>query len=79
MVLPNNLIEADWRKQVGTRLRRAIEKRYGARHEAQFAKDIGISQGSLSDICRGNTTPSAFTLLKIDQHSTINIMRLLRG
>jgi len=75
----NKLDETKWRVGVGARLRKAITNRYGARCENKFAKDIGISQGSLSEICRGLTTPSAFTLYKIDLHSTINIKQLLRG
>lgn len=55
----------DWQVSVGKRLREAIHKYYGPRSEHQFAKDIGISQGSLSDICNGNSQPSALTLLKI--------------
>jgi len=71
--------EKKWRAGVGVRLRKAIKNRYGNRCENKFAKDIGISQGSLSEICRGLTTPSALTLHKIDLYSTINIKQLLRG
>ena len=68
-----------WRAEVGARLRKAIKSRYGARQERYFADDVGVSQASISDICRGNTTPSAATLLLIDKNSSINVMQLLRG
>ncbi len=68
-----------WRKDLGQRLRRAIEKRKGKRKEKEFAEDVDISQGSLSEIISGKSTPSAFTLLKIDQNSTISMIYLLRG
>ncbi len=75
----NDLDIAQWKKEVGERLRVAIIRIYGKRQAYQFAKHIGISQGSLSDITNGVSSPSALTLLKIHQNSTINIIKLLKG
>lgn len=69
----------DWKLKLGQRLRRAIEKRYGRRSECRFAKDIQISQGSLSDILNGRSQPCALTLLKISEKTTISVKYLLRG
>lgn len=66
-----------WKKEVGQRLRLAIKKRYGKRRECEFANEIGVSQGSLSEIINGISAPSALTLFKIQFHTTINISRLL--
>jgi len=57
--------KAEWQKEMGQRLREAIEAEYGYRQEYVFAKAIGISQGSLSDIISGKSTPSAYTLVKM--------------
>ena len=57
--------KAEWQKEIGRRLREAIEAEYGYRQEYVFAKAIGISQGSLSDIISGKSTPSAYTLVKM--------------
>jgi transcriptional regulator with XRE-family HTH domain len=46
---------------------------------AVFAKQIGISQGSLSDIENGKTKPSADTLAKIVRHTDIDAAWLLTG
>ena len=73
------ITEEDFRAGVGERLRAAILKKYGYRAESLFAESIGVSQATISDICRGNTAPSAFTLFKIDQFSSIDIKKLLRG
>lgn len=45
----------------------------------QFAKIIGISHGSLSDIERGKTSPSAETLSSLVRHTDINPTWLLIG
>ena len=58
--------KAEWQKDVGKRLREVIEDVYGYRQEYRFAKEVGISQGSLSDILNGKSTPSAYTLIKIE-------------
>jgi transcriptional regulator with XRE-family HTH domain len=74
------VVEIDqWKADVGQRLRKAITKRYGKRNEYQFAQDIGISQGSLSDIVNGRSSPSALTLLKIKENTTISINYILKG
>ena len=70
--------KAVWKMEVGRRLRKEITKRYGYRRENVFAKDIGISQGSLSDIINGHSSPSAETLSRMIHHSTINIKGLLK-
>lgn len=57
--------KAEWQKDVGKRLREIIEDVYGYRQECRFARDVGISQGSLSDILNGKSTPSAYTLVKM--------------
>ena len=43
----------------------------------QFAKVIGISQGSLSDIENEKSLPSADTLAKIEKKTTLNIVGVL--
>ena len=68
-----------WKKEVGQRLRETINRYYGDRSENTFAKDIGISQGSLSDILNGNSAPSALTLLKMMRNTSIGIELLLGG
>ena len=70
---------ADWKIDVGARLFNAIEKEYGERKMFVFAKNVGISQGSLSEIINGISTPSALTLMKIMENSDIDIAHLLRG
>lgn len=68
-----------WQLTVGQRLAHLIEDTLGKRKQWRFAKIIGLSQGSLSDIIRGKSSPSALTLLKIDANTNINILELLRG
>lgn len=43
----------------------------------QFAEQIGISQGSLSDIENNNALPSADTLIRIHRTTTVNIIWVL--
>jgi len=43
----------------------------------QFAKKIGISQGSLSDIENEKSLPSADTLAKLENKTTVNILWVL--
>ena len=64
--------KADWQNDMGKRLRELIEDAYGYRQEYKFAKEIGISQGSLSDILNGKSTPSAYTLVKMARFFDIN-------
>jgi len=45
----------------------------------QFAKTIGISQGSLSDIENENSLPSADTIAKLHQTTPVNIIWVLLG
>jgi len=68
-----------WKRDVGTRLRKAIEVEYGERQMFQFAKDVGISQGSLSEIVNGISLPCAHTLFKITENTTISVQYLLKG
>jgi len=70
---------AKFKKEVGKRLRAEIEGIYGNRREFVFAKQIGISQGSLSDILNGKSSPSAETLMRIATHTTIGVTWLLIG
>lgn len=66
-----------WKHKVGYKLRLAIFDRLGYRKEYKFAKLIGISQGSLSDILNGNSAPSALTLKYISEKTDIDIVKLL--
>lgn len=66
-----------WKKEVGQRLRDAIKLYYGYRQECVFAELVGISQGSLSDILNGKSSPSALTLKKIGEKTNIDILKLL--
>ncbi len=69
-----------WQKEVGQRLRDEIKKRYGAKMENYFSIEImDMSQGSLSEIVRGISLPSAFTLYKLATRTNINIVKLLKG
>lgn len=70
---------ASWKRDMGIRLCTAIEATRGYRKEYLFAKEIGISQGSLSDIINGRSTPSALTLLKIMENTDFNIEYILKG
>lgn len=67
-----------WKKAVGKELRKQIIKHYGEQRECDFAKDIGISQGSVSEIVNGISSPSGLTLKLIDEFTDINPMKLLR-
>lgn len=67
-----------WKLALGKDLRKQIIKHYGENSEWEFARDIGISQGSVSEIVNGISAPSGLTLKLIDEHTKINIMRLLR-
>ena len=66
-----------WKREVGERLREEIKHDFGYRKEYQFAEYIGISQGSLSDILNGKSSPSALTLKYIAEKTPINIVKLL--
>ena len=68
-----------FKQAVGQRLRSQIEYRFGKRKEYMFAKQIKISQGSLSDILNGNSSPSAETLVRIHNRGKINMVFLLTG
>ena len=68
-----------WSVDMGQRIKAYIAKQYGKGRQGEFAKLIGISQGSLSDIINGKSTPSALTLLKFAHNSTISINYLLKG
>jgi len=68
-----------WRIDMGQRLRVLIKVKYGKRKEHVFAEEIGISQGSLSEILNGISTPSALTLLKIIENTNMSVIYILRG
>lgn len=55
-----------WRKKEG-------QKGY------QLARNIGISPGSLSEIENGKSLPSAETIAKLHENTSINILWLLTG
>ena len=69
----------DWRLAMGDRLRTLIAAKYGKRQERVFAQEIGISQGSLSEILNGISTPSALTLLKIMENTDMSVTYVLKG
>jgi transcriptional regulator with XRE-family HTH domain len=48
-------------------------------NQIQFAKNIGISQGNLSEIEIGNSNPSAETLISIRTQYNVNLNWLLTG
>jgi transcriptional regulator with XRE-family HTH domain len=48
-------------------------------YEKKFAKMIGISPGSLSGILNGESTPSAASLLKIQQNTVLQVADILGG
>ncbi|MED4599996.1 helix-turn-helix transcriptional regulator [Paenibacillus validus] len=48
-------------------------------NQSQFAKSIGISQGNLSEIEKGNSNPSAETLISIRTQYNVNLNWLLTG
>ncbi|NOJ73564.1 helix-turn-helix domain-containing protein [Paenibacillus alvei] len=48
-------------------------------NQSQFAKNIGISQGNLSEIEMGNSNPSAETLRSIRIQYNVNLNWLLTG
>ena len=65
----------DW-KSVGKRLR---ELRGFDRHQAEFARQIGISQGQLSRYEKGKSEISAEVLLRISQSFDKSIEWVLTG
>lgn len=64
-------------KNVGSRLREWRKSIHVKAYE--LAKLIHISQGSLSDIENNKSLPSADTIAKLYQHTTLNIIWLLTG
>lgn len=48
-------------------------------NQSEFAKNIGISQGNLSEIEIGNSNPSAETLISIKRTYHVNLNWLLTG
>lgn len=64
-------------KNVGSRLREWRKTIHLKSYE--LARLIHISQGSLSDIENNKSLPSADTIAKLYQHTTINIIWLLTG
>lgn len=68
-----------WQKSVAYGLREAIADLYGKRSEYRFAKAIGISQGSLSDILNGHSMPSAYTLVKMSSVLGLDVGGILGG
>jgi len=70
---------AKFKKDVGKRLREWITNHYGERREYKFANQIGISQGTLSEILNGISSPSAETLVSIQEKTELSILWLLTG
>lgn len=48
-------------------------------NQSQFARNIGISQGNLSEIEMGNSNPSTETLIAIKVKHNVNLNWLLTG
>jgi len=67
-----------WKTALGIELKKQIIKYYGEHRVFEFAQDIGVSQGSVSEIVNGISAPSSLTLKLIDQFTEINVMGLLR-
>jgi len=68
-----------WQQAVAYRLREMIADRHGKRKEYRFAKAIGISQGSLSDLLNGHSMPAAHTLVKMATVLGVNVSDILGG
>jgi len=67
----------DLKKELGPRLRKSIVKYYGRKQEHNFARLLGISQGSLSEVLNSISLPSATTLQKIGQRTQVSVTWLL--
>jgi transcriptional regulator with XRE-family HTH domain len=67
--------EINW-KEVGRRIR---ELRGFEKNQAQFAKDLGVSQGQLSRYEQGSTEIGAEVLLNLQRISGRSIEWLLTG
>lgn len=57
---------------------RSLRKRVGLT-QVEFSKQIGVSQGTLSDIELGNCTPSVETVLSIHERYGVTLNCLLKG
>ncbi|OMF32259.1 hypothetical protein BK133_14650 [Paenibacillus sp. FSL H8-0548] len=47
--------------------------------QVEFSKQIGVSQGTLSDIEQGNCNPSIETLVSIQERYNVSFNWLLKG
>lgn len=63
--------------QIGHRIKSIRKERKLS--QSQFAISIGISQGNLSEIEKGNSNPSADTLISIRNKYNVNLNWLLAG
>jgi len=66
-------------QRVGLRLKDYYKNHAQFGKQKQLAQTIGISQGSLSDICSGNSHPSASTLARLAMYTDIDLYWLLTG
>ena len=68
-----------WSRDVAEGLREMIKDQYGYRADYKFAADIGISQGSLSDLLNGHSLPAAYTLVKMADVLGTTVGEILKG
>ena len=64
---------------MGTRIREWRKAQLPPLKGYELAKMISISQGSLSDIENLKSNPSAITLSKLSEHTTIDVMWVITG
>jgi transcriptional regulator with XRE-family HTH domain len=70
---------ANIRRQVSRRLEELIDKTYGARGAAQFAKDMNIPDQTMRPWLAGESLPSSDKLIKISKKTGRSIDWLLLG
>lgn len=66
-------------QNIGSRLKEYYKTHPDFGKQKNLSQAIGISQGSLSDICSGNSHPSAGTLAKLAMLTDIDLYWLLTG
>lgn len=69
----------DYSGAVGARLMQWLTKNGYHRQMFKFAAEIGLSQGSLSDLINGKSCPAAATLARFHAYAGIDIVWLLTG
>ncbi|MDQ6421378.1 helix-turn-helix transcriptional regulator [Paenibacillus sp. LHD-117] len=63
--------------QIGENIRRL--RKYLGLTQIEFSRQIGVSQGTLSDIEQGNCTPSVETVLSIHERYGVTLNWILKG